>query len=374
VGLGLAVTNWLAVTNAGASTLTVSGWTTNGAGAAQFAVLDVPWAVEAGTISNFDLVFRPTAAGVCTAAVELANNSTSTPYCLYVAGTGLTLNQTITIVSAYGEPIPARGSYTNPVGAILTNSVGSPDAQGATQYVCAGWTLAGNDPVDGVSTQFIMTVTNTATLTWRWATNYWLETAAGPNGSVNVGSGWQSLGSNVTVTAIADPYYHFTNWTGSVPVGDENDNPLSVLMDSPKSVQAQFEANTTVHGVPEWWLASHDLTNGGYSFEDAALRDTDYDRGANWEEYWANTDPMDSSSVMRLTRVDCSMNPARMVVSWTGGVDRSYFLSCSTNSGAGSWSNMAVGLNSQSGSYTDTVGESHSIIWYRIGVPACSSP
>ena len=87
--IGGAVTNGLAISNAGKMTLTIAGLVTNGVGAAQFEVRDMPSTVEAGTVSNFSLIFRPTISGVHTAAVEIANNSTSTPYCIYLAGIGL---------------------------------------------------------------------------------------------------------------------------------------------------------------------------------------------------------------------------------------------------------------------------------------------
>ena len=93
--IDLAVTNGLAITNAGTTVLTISGITAHGAGAAQFSVLDMPSTVEGGTVSNFSLIFQPTVSGVPTAVVEIANNSTSTPYCFYLAGIGLKRDQTI---------------------------------------------------------------------------------------------------------------------------------------------------------------------------------------------------------------------------------------------------------------------------------------
>ncbi len=144
-------------------------------------------------------------------------------------------NALLTIQSPYGVGAPPAGVYTNLIGAILTNTMSSPVTQGATQYVCAGWTMVGNEPASGVSTQLIMTVTNDATLTWLWTTNYWLTTAAGAHGSVIPTNSWQSFGSNVSITATADPYYHFTNWTGDVSGENLYTNPLNLLMDRPKS-------------------------------------------------------------------------------------------------------------------------------------------
>ena len=119
--IGLSMTNRLAITNAGTGTLTINSITTNGAGAAQFRVLELPSVVQPGTVSNFSLIFQPTISGVHTAAVEIVNNSTSTPYGLYLVGIGLKRDQTI-LFPAIGDQfttnrviLTAGGGSTNPV-------------------------------------------------------------------------------------------------------------------------------------------------------------------------------------------------------------------------------------------------------------------
>ncbi|MBU1694168.1 MAG: lamin tail domain-containing protein, partial [Verrucomicrobia bacterium] len=56
-------------------------------------------------------------------------------------------------------------------GRLITNSVDSPVTAGATQYICAGWILAGNDPTSGTGHVMTMTLTNDAVLAWQWTTN-----------------------------------------------------------------------------------------------------------------------------------------------------------------------------------------------------------
>ena len=48
------------------------------------------------------------------------------------------------------------------------------------------------------------------------------------------------VGTQVTVTAIPDAFFKFAYWTGNVASGHEFDNPLSITMDSDKSVAANF--------------------------------------------------------------------------------------------------------------------------------------
>ena len=200
----------------------------------------------------------------------------------------------ITVRSVHGTADPAPGTHRYAEGTVLTNTVTSPDTQGATQFVCTGWSMAGNEPVSGAGLSCVMTATNDATLTWLWRTNYWLATSAGPHGSVNVGSGWQALGVTTQLTATAELYYHFTNWTGDA-VGPAN--PLDLLMDRPKAVTANFTADMTAnHPTPHWWLAQYGLTN---DFEQASLADTDGDGHYAWQEFVADSVPTNRESVLR---------------------------------------------------------------------------
>jgi len=47
-------------------------------------------------------------------------------------------------------------------------------------------------------------------------------------------------GTDVTITATPDNNYRFSGWTGDVSAGHENDNPLTIDMDSNKSLTANF--------------------------------------------------------------------------------------------------------------------------------------
>jgi len=47
-------------------------------------------------------------------------------------------------------------------------------------------------------------------------------------------------GTEVIIEAIPESGYRFSGWTGDVPSGQENDNPITITMDSDKSVTANF--------------------------------------------------------------------------------------------------------------------------------------
>jgi hypothetical protein len=180
---------------------------------------------------------------------------------LYSAGVGPVARLVVAGSPAqYGTPSP-QGYGTNVVvvGASITNGVASPVAGGVrTQYVCIGWTGTG-DITNGAGTNVIFTATTNSTLTWQWRTDYYLDTAAGSHGSVDVGDGWYTNGSVVTITPTASNGYRFATWSGDVPPSLLTNNPLTVTMSQARTLTANFV-----------WAGGVDLTNGlllYYSFD-----------------------------------------------------------------------------------------------------------
>ncbi|OQW94504.1 MAG: hypothetical protein BWK77_09150 [Verrucomicrobia bacterium A1] len=273
---------------------------------------------------------------------------------------------TLEVATAHGTATPAPGTYTNALGTVLTNAVTSPDMQGTTQFVCAGWTMSGNDPLSGATNVLEMTVTNDAVLTWLWTTNYWLETAAGPNGSVNAGSTWQAAGVTTQIAATADVYYHFTNWSGDISADDICVNPLEMVMDAAKSVMAHFAENTATSGTPEWWLASYGWTD---EFDTAESSDTDEDGMAAWQEYIAGTSPTDGQSRFEFRRDDVRAADEGCVIAWTSESNRFYGVWWKTNL-ADPLVQLATNLDATPplNTYTDVVNSAETSIYYRIDV------
>jgi hypothetical protein len=86
----------------------------------------------------------------------------------------------------------------------------------------------------------VFTLDHDSGLTWNWMTEFRLNTGAGPGGDVSLPNGWHANGSNVVVTAGASNYWAFSRWTGDVPAGHVTDNPLTLTMDGPRNIQAEF--------------------------------------------------------------------------------------------------------------------------------------
>ncbi len=350
-------TNVFSIHNNGPAPLAITGWTTNGPGAAAFSVAEIPAVVEAGGVSNLVVVFTAATSIVYEASLSFDSDAVVPQTNLLFSGSGTT-RHTLTIQSAHGDPFPPAGLHTNWRDTVLTNAVPVPLPEGGTQLVCAGWAMTGHDPATGSSTNFTMTVTNDAVLTWLWTTNFWLEPAAGPNGSVNAPPSWQPGGGVTQVTAIADLYYHFTEWTGDVA---STDNPLELLMDAPKAIEANFAATLATNQTPHWWLAQFGWTN---DFDAAALDDPDEDGFPTWREYITDTDPTDGDNYLRPMTATGTTNSLVLSLDPTS-TGRLYFIDLTEDLAAPDWSNVTNSLGPGGPWSPETPAPETGIYFYR---------
>jgi hypothetical protein len=131
-------------------------------------------------------------------------------------------------------------------GSVVTSSVSSPVTDGGTRYVCTGWTMTGNLPLSGTATSFSMTLTNNATLTWRWSTNYYLTVVTPSNGTVDVSSGWKPAGSIMTITADPDPRYRMGYWLVNGAERNKGQLTLALTSTAPLAVEIFFQKNVAM--------------------------------------------------------------------------------------------------------------------------------
>ena len=88
VGVGATVERAFRVCNAGPIALSISSWTTNGIGSAQWSITGVPAIVAPGATSVVTVLFSPAAAGSFECEFRVESDSPVTPYVFNVAGAG----------------------------------------------------------------------------------------------------------------------------------------------------------------------------------------------------------------------------------------------------------------------------------------------
>jgi hypothetical protein len=241
---------------------------------------------------------------------------------------------TLTVSSAYAGVLPGTESAAH--GTVRTQQVNNSPVSGVgTQYVCVGATVAGNAYTLVSATNVTLTLTNAATLTWLWSTNYWLQSVA-TNGSLAPTSSWVTANSNLQVVATPSNYYAFSAWSGTTNGATIDSNRITVAMNMTRTLQAQFDAVLAASNVPQWWLAQYDQTNGGFSA--AALLDPDGDGLPNWSEYVTGTDPTNAASTLAFTN-STAVSGGLMQYVWNTVTGRSYAVESCTNLAGALWTN-----------------------------------
>ncbi len=121
-------------------------------------------------------------------------------------------------------------------GSSHTISTSSPQNGGAgIQYAWSGWS-------DGGAISHVIAPLTSFTGTANFTTNYFLTMNAGPGGSVSPASFWTNSGENVTITAMPNTGYSFSNWLGSGPGSySGNNSAASVTMEGPITETAAFQ-------------------------------------------------------------------------------------------------------------------------------------
>lgn len=150
----------------------------------------------------------------------------------------------LVVGSARGMPSPPAGTNIFAGGsAIVCSLSGSPEVDGATQFVCTGWTGTGSVPAAGNATSVAILLTNHSSITWQWTPQYALTVSAGFGGSAVCSNGWYDAGMAPSATASSSNGFHFAGWSGDVDAGNTNDNPVTLVMDRTRSVTANFALN-----------------------------------------------------------------------------------------------------------------------------------
>jgi hypothetical protein len=150
---------------------------------------------------------------------------------------------TITALAGSGGTISPSGIVSVAYGSSQTFTI-TPN----TGYHIADVKVDGSS-VGAVTSYILNNVTANHTIEAQFEINtYTLTVSVVGNGSVTKDPDQQTYdhGTTVTLTATPDTGYHFVSWSGDVPSGHETDNPLTITMNSNKSITATFVINTYI--------------------------------------------------------------------------------------------------------------------------------
>ena len=237
---------------------------------------EVLWSGDAGT---YDLMVSVSAGDTIDFTAAGQWNYGSAPVDAYIEliHTNSTTNL-LMVVSEHGNPSPPIGTNEVLNGTTVPCSV-APVTNGLTSYSASGWRLTGQPPAGGTTNAFnLLSTATTATLTWHWQTNFWLQVNVNGSGSVTPTDGFHPRDSVQTLSATPATGWLFLGWTGDA----SGTNDASVTMTAPRTVVATFSEDADGDGLTNTeeanvgsnpWLVDTD----GDGFDDK----TEVDHGLN---------------------------------------------------------------------------------------------
>lgn len=167
-------------------------------------------------------------------------------FAVFAVSFSFAVTETLNVNSDYGgrNPESVVTNYGTTLHCYITNS---PVLNGTTQYVAYGATCDSNVVTITSTTNVWLTLTNNATLNWRWQTNYWLNPIVNTSsGTVSVIPSWKLHGMTIPVIAtslsISNKFY---SWTGDTNNCISTSNVIYVYMDQARNITANF--------VPQSW-------------------------------------------------------------------------------------------------------------------------
>ncbi|NOR52501.1 MAG: hypothetical protein GQ536_00210, partial [Candidatus Aminicenantes bacterium] len=132
------------------------------------------------------------------------------------------------------DPEPGEYIYADETEVSLT-------ATAETNYRFSGWT---GDVPEGQENDnpLVLTVDSVISIQANFIHRYDLTLASSAGGTTDPEPGIYSYddGTEVILTAIPENFYEFGGWSGTGSPEQEGDNPITIIMDSDKSIQASF--------------------------------------------------------------------------------------------------------------------------------------
>jgi uncharacterized repeat protein (TIGR02543 family) len=158
---------------------------------------------------------------------------------------------TLTVVSAHGNPSPSVGDHSYNDGTTLSCNVSSPVVENGVSYVCTGWTGTGSVLSSGSGTSTSFTLTEDSTITWTWQVQPTIESCDNTGNKKDVFSPGETVYITGTGYAENQTYSIYivnaTTWINgmAIPEGIQG-TATSVSTDSTGIIQITMVCNETL--------------------------------------------------------------------------------------------------------------------------------
>ena len=173
---------------------------------------------EGAVLDGTNLTFQ-----VCGAARSIAVSVDEVKPCLVVA-------------SAHGTPTPAVGDHLYSSDAEVTVSVDAPSAVDGVRSICTGWTGTGSVPASGDGSSAAFVITEDSSITWNWATGYWVEFSIVGKGTTSYEAQWVSDGTNLVIPFSVNTPFYSLSLSGDAEGAVLGADSITVPITAPRSI------------------------------------------------------------------------------------------------------------------------------------------
>lgn len=182
----------------------------------------------------------------------------------------------LVIASAQGTPMPAVGDHLCDSDAEVTASVEVPAPAGGVRSVCTGWTGTGSVPASGGDSSVTFVITEDSSITWNWATGYWVEFSIIGKGTTSYEPQWVVDGTNLVIPFTVNTPFYSLSLSGDAEGAVLDENSITVPITAPRSIVltvAEYTYETALNsGRLSWtaggeanWIPQGDVSHDGQS-------------------------------------------------------------------------------------------------------------
>lgn len=164
----------------------------------------------------------------------------------------------LVVVSEHGTSTPAVGDHLYSSDAEVTVSVEAPSAVDGVRAICTGWTGTGSVPASGDGSSATFVITEDSSITWNWATGYWVDFSIVGKGTTSYEAQWVADGTNLVIPFTVNTSFYSLALSGDVEGAALGADSITVPIAAPRSIVlnvTEYTYETALDGGRLSWVS-----------------------------------------------------------------------------------------------------------------------
>ena len=142
----------------------------------------------------------------------------------------------LVVVSSQGTSTPEVGEHEYPSDAEVTVSAIAPDPANGVRAICTGWSGTGSVPASGDGDTVTFCITNDSSITWNWATGYWVDFSIVGEATSSFASQWVAEGNDLVIPFIVNTPFYSLALSGNTNGAALGDGTVTFTVNEPRSI------------------------------------------------------------------------------------------------------------------------------------------